>query len=63
VKTKYGRLISKKSGVSLTILPREGVSGSLGHRISDQRPRTDPAGVRARTDQWARAGGGLTGRV
>ena len=42
-----GGLISNKSGVSLTILSREGVSGSLGHRISDQWPRTDLAGERA----------------
>jgi hypothetical protein len=35
-------LISNKPGVSSTILPREGVSGSLDHRISDQWPRTDP---------------------
>jgi hypothetical protein len=42
-------LISKQPGVSLTILPRKGVSGSLGHRTPDQRPRTDPAGERALT--------------
>jgi hypothetical protein len=60
VKTKDDRLISNKPGVSLTILPREGVSGYLGHRISDQRSRTDPRAsartqARVRTDQRARA--------
>jgi hypothetical protein len=35
-------------GVSLTKLPSEGVSGVLGHQISDQWPRTDPVGVGAR---------------
>jgi hypothetical protein len=47
MKTRDDELISKKSRVSLTILPHEGVSGSLGRRISDQRPRTDPTGERA----------------
>jgi hypothetical protein len=36
------RVVFKQTGVSLTILPREGVSGSLDHRISDQRQRTNP---------------------
>jgi hypothetical protein len=47
MKTMDGGLISKKSVVSLTILPPEGVLGFLGHRISDQWPRTDPVGERA----------------
>jgi hypothetical protein len=54
VRENQGRRVdSNKSGVSLTILPREGVSGSLGHWISDQRPRTDPqASVRRRARAW-----------
>jgi hypothetical protein len=48
-------LIFKKLGVSLTILPREGVSGSLDHRIPDQRPRTDPASGRALTSGLGRS--------
>jgi hypothetical protein len=51
-KTRDGVLISNKPGVSLTILPCEGVSGSLGHQISDQRPRTD---LRASARSWAQA--------
>jgi hypothetical protein len=48
-KLRDGGLVSKNSGVSLTILPHEGVSGTLGHRILDPRPRTDLAGGRAGT--------------
>jgi hypothetical protein len=60
VKTRDDRLISNKPGVSLTILPREGVSGSLDHRISDQLPRKDMrvserTRARAHTDLRARA--------
>jgi hypothetical protein len=60
-KTRDGWLVSKKSGVSLTILPHGGVSGSLGHRILDQRPRTNAANGRALTSGTRRSsteGGG-----
>jgi hypothetical protein len=45
--------------VSLTKLPDKGVSGSLGHHISDQQPRKEPACERAgadarAADEWAR---------
>jgi hypothetical protein len=46
-KTRDGGFISKKSRVSLTILPRQRVSGVLSHPTSDRRPRTDPTGERA----------------
>jgi hypothetical protein len=53
-------LILGKLRVSLTKLPSEGVSGSLGHHISDQQPRKEPACERAgadtrTTDEWAGA--------
>jgi hypothetical protein len=44
-----GGLISKKSGVSLTKSPGEGVSSALVHTIIDQQTRSDPT---------ASAGGG-----
>jgi hypothetical protein len=62
----------KQTGGFFNNLPRKGVSSCLGHRISDQQPRTDPrasARTRARTDQRARAfsdrgrGDRLTGRA
>jgi hypothetical protein len=59
VKTRDDGLISNKPGVSLTILPHEGVSGSLGHRISDQRPRTVRARARGRVDARRALTGGL----
>jgi hypothetical protein len=43
-KSRDGGLIFGKLGVSLTILPREGVSGSLSRTIVNERPRSDPAG-------------------
>jgi hypothetical protein len=54
-KTRDDGLISNKLGVSLIILLREGVSGSLGHQISDQRPRIDPSASprAASADRWA----------
>jgi hypothetical protein len=44
VKTSEGGLVSGKPRVSLEKLSREGVSSSLGHQISNQWPRTEPAG-------------------
>jgi hypothetical protein len=62
-KTRASGLISKKSGVSLKILSREGVSGALSHQISDRQSITDPsASARGRTtgaDRWARGVGDL----
>jgi hypothetical protein len=45
----------------------KGVSYVLNHQISDQRPRTDPAGKRTgagarATDRWARAISGSRGK-
>jgi hypothetical protein len=51
-------LIPGKLGVYLTKIPSEGVSSSLGHQISDQWPRKEPAGERA-ADKWARTISGL----
>jgi hypothetical protein len=63
-KTRDSGLFSNKPGVSLIILPREGVLGSLGHQISDQRPKTDPSatcgcGCATSVDRWARGVSGL----
>jgi hypothetical protein len=66
-------LISKKLGVSLRKRPDEGVSGVLGHPISNRRLRTDPqASARGGASVHRQAGqggqrlggkGGLTGRA
>jgi hypothetical protein len=42
-KTRDGGLFSEKPGVSITILPCEGVRGCTDHSIFDQRPKLETA--------------------
>jgi hypothetical protein len=53
VKTRDGGFNLRKSRVSLTKRPREGVSSPASRQIHDQRPELDLAGGRRRADASA----------
>jgi hypothetical protein len=59
VKTRDGGLIPNKLRVSLTKLPREGVSVTLDRTILSGRPRLDLAVERAGADAQRALTGGL----
>ena len=59
MKTRDNRLIANKPRVSLTKLPREGLSGTLDRTIPSERPKLDLAVERAGAGARRALTGGL----